>query len=131
MVTNRHCIIARLSRREEYQCDLTFPSFRLFIFGLAIIPLGLALARGLGLYAIVSEREAQVYTLFGKVIGTIDEPGLRFPWPHFGLRALLVPFFGKRDTGRARRCGSITCATRWSTRRRARRWAWASGTRCR
>jgi hypothetical protein len=32
-----------------------------------------------GLYAVVGECEAQVFTLFGKVIGTIDEPGLQFP----------------------------------------------------
>ncbi len=29
-----------------------------------------------GLYSIVNECEAQVFTLFGKVIGTLDEPGL-------------------------------------------------------
>ena len=70
--------------------------FTLFIFGLVIIPLGLALARGLCLYAIVGECQAQVFTLFGKVIGTIDQPGLRFPWADFGVRALLIPLFGKR-----------------------------------
>ena len=70
--------------------------FLMFIFGLAIIPLGLALARGLCLYAIVGECQAQVFTLFGKVIGTIDQPGLRFPWADFGVQALLIPLFGKR-----------------------------------
>ncbi|AFL72278.1 SPFH domain-containing protein [Thiocystis violascens] len=66
-----------------------------FIVGLLYIPLLLAIARALGLYAIVNEREAQVFTLFGKVIGTLDEPGLRFPLGYFGPKALLVPFFGK------------------------------------
>ncbi|MBK5965017.1 band 7 protein [Thiocystis minor] len=66
-----------------------------FIVGLLYIPLLLAIARTLGLYAIVNEREAQVFTLFGKVIGTLDEPGLRFPLGYFGPKALLVPFFGK------------------------------------
>ncbi|EXJ15347.1 SPFH domain-containing protein [Imhoffiella purpurea] len=66
-----------------------------FAIGLIYIPLLLVIARILGLYAVVAEREAQVFTLFGKVIGTLDEPGLRFPLAHFGLKALLVPFFGK------------------------------------
>ncbi len=66
-----------------------------FILGVIYIPVLLAVARALGLYAIVNEREAQVFTLFGKVIGTLDEPGLRFPLGYFGLKALLVPFFGK------------------------------------
>jgi regulator of protease activity HflC (stomatin/prohibitin superfamily) len=67
----------------------------IFILGFAYIPLLLAIARALGLYAIVMEREAQVFTLFGRVIGTLDEPGLRFPLGYFGPKALLVPFFGK------------------------------------
>lgn len=68
-----------------------------FIVGVLYIPILLAIARKLGLYAIVNEREAHVYTLFGKVIGTLDEPGIRFPLGYFGPKALLVPFFGKRD----------------------------------
>ncbi|KAA6184113.1 SPFH/Band 7/PHB domain protein [Thiohalocapsa marina] len=67
-----------------------------FVFGLLFIPLLLNLARTFGLYAVVREREAQVFTLFGKVVGTLDEPGLRFPLLHFGPKALLLPFFGKR-----------------------------------
>ncbi len=65
------------------------------LLGLFFIPILLGLARKLGLYAVVAEREAQVFTLFGKVMGTLDEPGLRFPLVHFGVKALLVPFFGK------------------------------------
>ncbi|WP_420825176.1 SPFH domain-containing protein [Thiospirillum jenense] len=61
-----------------------------------MIPIALKLAQGLSLYAIVNECEAQVFTLFGKVIGTLDDPGLCFPITHFGIRALFVPFFGKR-----------------------------------
>ena len=34
--------------------------------------------------------------MFGKVIGTIDTSGLQFPLSHFGVKALLIPFFGKR-----------------------------------
>jgi len=72
-----------------------FP-FIAFILGLMAVPLVLGIARAFGLYAVVQECEAQVFTLFGKVIGTLDEPGLRFPLVHFGPRALLAPFFGKR-----------------------------------
>ena len=44
--------------------------FSLFalLCGVIIIPLGLGLAKGCGLYAVVNEREALVYTLFGKVL---------------------------------------------------------------
>lgn len=67
-----------------------------FFFGLFVIPLILTLAKVFGLYAVVTEREAQVFTLFGKVLGVIDEPGLRFPMAEFGPKAFLVPIFGKR-----------------------------------
>ena len=66
------------------------------VVGFLLFPILLRLATWFGLYTIVQEREAQVYTLFGKVAGTIDEPGLRFPVAKFGPKALLLPFFGKR-----------------------------------
>ncbi len=64
--------------------------------GLSIIPVILGLARFFCLYAIVGECETQVFTLFGKVIGSLDTPGLQFPIRDFGAKALLLPFFGKR-----------------------------------
>jgi len=67
-----------------------------FFLGLLTIPILLGLARLFGVYACVKECESQVFTLFGKVIGTIDQPGLHFPISYFGPRALLIPFFGKR-----------------------------------
>lgn len=66
--------------------------------GLICIPILLGLARGFGLYTVVNECEAQVFTLFGKVIGTLDDAGLHFPVSKFGPRAMLIPFFGKRHT---------------------------------
>jgi regulator of protease activity HflC (stomatin/prohibitin superfamily) len=69
-----------------------------FVLGLVIVPLLLKLGRAFGLYAVINECEAQVYTLFGKVVGTLDESGLQFPVSQFGLRAVLIPFFGKRYT---------------------------------
>ncbi|MCF8005462.1 MAG: SPFH/Band 7/PHB domain protein, partial [Chromatiaceae bacterium] len=67
-----------------------------FVLGIVAIPAVLGIARRLGLYAVVRERESQVFTLFGKVIGTLDEPGLRFPIAYSGPKALLVAFFGNR-----------------------------------
>lgn len=66
------------------------------IAGLITIPVILAIARWFGFFACVRECETQVFTLFGKVIGTLDEPGLAFPVAKFGPRAMLIPFFGKR-----------------------------------
>jgi regulator of protease activity HflC (stomatin/prohibitin superfamily) len=71
--------------------------FMFFISGLLFIPIVLALAKAFSLYAVVNECEAQVFTLFGKVLGVLDEPGLSFPMARFGPRAFLVPFFGKRN----------------------------------
>ena len=67
------------------------------IIGLLLIPIGLGVARLFGLYTTINECESRVFTLFGKVLGTIDEPGLHFPVSAFGPRALLVPFFGRRQ----------------------------------
>jgi regulator of protease activity HflC (stomatin/prohibitin superfamily) len=67
-----------------------------FVAGLFAIPILLVLGRFFGLYTCVHECESQIYTLFGKVIGTIDTPGLKFPLSHFGPKAILIPFFGKR-----------------------------------
>lgn len=75
--------------------DYKLDNLLALLLGIVFLPLVLGLARRLGLYAIVAEREAQVFTLFGKVLGTLDEPGIRFPIGHFGLKALLVPFFGE------------------------------------
>ena len=66
-----------------------------FVIGLMLIPIFLGIARIFGLYACVGECKSHVFTLFGKVIGTIDQPGLQIPVMKFGPRALLVPFFGK------------------------------------
>lgn len=74
---------------------MILPIFTFFV-GLLFFPIVLRLARAFGLYAMVNECESQVFTLFGKVLGVIDEPGLRFPMAMFGPKAFLVPLFGKR-----------------------------------
>ncbi len=60
-----------------------------------LVPLTLFLARVLGLYAIVYERTCRVYVLFGRVIGTIDEPGLHFLLVKLGPAAFLVNWLGQ------------------------------------
>ena len=62
-------------------------SFLAFLIG---VPLLLAVARLFGVYTIVRERRCQVYVLFGKVIGILNEPGLCFLWPRLGWKALFV-----------------------------------------
>ncbi len=66
-----------------------------FVIGLLLVNVITRIARTFGMYAVVQESEAQVFVLFGKVKGTLDEPGLRWPLKKFGLSALLIPFFGK------------------------------------
>jgi regulator of protease activity HflC (stomatin/prohibitin superfamily) len=64
----------------------------------ACFPLGIfltALVRGLGLAVAVREGTARVYTLFGRVLGVILEPGLHSPFLRFGPGALIVGVFGK------------------------------------
>jgi regulator of protease activity HflC (stomatin/prohibitin superfamily) len=68
-----------------------------FVVGLALVPIVLAMCRAFGIYTIINECETQVFTLFGKVIATMDTPGLRLPIVEFGPRALLIPFFGRKQ----------------------------------
>ena len=59
------------------------------------MPIILGVGRILGLYAVVQERRYQVYVLFGKVVGTLDEPGLHILPFKLGWRAFLVNWLGK------------------------------------
>ena len=68
------------------------------LFGLVLVPVGLALARVFSLYVIVREGEAVVYELFGNVRLVLKEPGLYTPWSSMGPLAALVPIFGKKLT---------------------------------
>jgi regulator of protease activity HflC (stomatin/prohibitin superfamily) len=51
-----------------------------------------------GVYAIVGEKEARVYVLFGDIVGIIDRPGFHFLWAEFGWRALFVNWLGRSYT---------------------------------
>jgi regulator of protease activity HflC (stomatin/prohibitin superfamily) len=59
-----------------------------------LMPIFLFLLRQLGLYTIVQEGTCQVYILFGKVIGILEEPGLQILPFKLGLNAFLVRWFG-------------------------------------
>jgi len=64
--------------------------FGLFVLG----PVTSGLARMLGLYTIVQERQCKVYMLFGKVVAVIDEPGFHFLFFKLGFKAPLVNWLG-------------------------------------
>ena len=66
-----------------------------FLASFIIIPIVLGIFRLLGIYAIVEERQSNVYVLFGKVIATLDEPGLHFLWARMGLYALIINWIGR------------------------------------
>lgn len=65
-----------------------------FFACLILVPLLVALGQFFCLFAIVQECEAQVFLLFGKVVGVIDEPGLHFLGLKIGPHAFLIRFFG-------------------------------------
>ncbi|MCX6621944.1 MAG: SPFH domain-containing protein [Acidobacteria bacterium] len=64
-------------------------------FGMLIAePIVLGFARLFGLYAIVEERTARVYVLFGKVLGVLDEPGFHFLPARLGPAAFVINLLG-------------------------------------
>jgi regulator of protease activity HflC (stomatin/prohibitin superfamily) len=65
-------------------------------FGMfVLVPVFLGIVRLFGFYTIVEERQCKVYMLFGKVVATIDEPGLHLLIFKLGIKAPLVNFLGK------------------------------------
>jgi regulator of protease activity HflC (stomatin/prohibitin superfamily) len=66
-----------------------------FLGLLILAPIVRAVARLLGLYTIVQERQCKVYVLFGKVIAVIDDPGMHLLWFRLGWRAPLVAWLGR------------------------------------
>jgi regulator of protease activity HflC (stomatin/prohibitin superfamily) len=67
-----------------------------FLLGFTLVPALLALAQMFGIYTVVEERKAHVYVLFGKVVTTIDEPGLHLLITRLGWKALVMRWLGKR-----------------------------------
>lgn len=71
-------------------------SFMVSVIGFGIaVPLFLWLCRFCGLFTIVEEGRCKVYVLFGRVLGTLDQPGLYFLPFKLGFSSLLVNFLGK------------------------------------
>jgi len=66
-----------------------------FIGLFIVVPMLFGIARLLGLYTIVNERQCKVYVLFGKVAAVIDQPGLHLLIFKLGLKAPLVGLLGK------------------------------------
>jgi len=57
-------------------------------------PLVLGLCKIFGVYAVVQERTARVYMLFGKVVGILDEPGIYFLPSRMGPAAFVINLLG-------------------------------------
>jgi len=70
-------------------------AFLTFIGLFLVVGLSIGIAKLFGMYAIVRERRCLVYTLFGKVVATLDEPGLHFLWAKLGPKALIINVLGK------------------------------------
>jgi len=66
------------------------------VAGFLAVPVLLGIARLLGIYLVVRERQCVVLELFGTVRMVIETPGLHFPWLRMGPLAALVPIFGHR-----------------------------------
>ena len=76
--------------------NFLFSAIASFFACFIVVPIFLKVLEAMGFYTIVGERTCMVYMLFGKVVGTIDEPGLHFLWLELGPKALLVPWIGAR-----------------------------------
>jgi regulator of protease activity HflC (stomatin/prohibitin superfamily) len=75
--------------------DFTIALIIGLILTFTLNPLVVGVGRVFQLWRVLPERTVLVYTLFGRVIGQVDEPGLFFPLFQFGPKAFLLPFFGK------------------------------------
>jgi regulator of protease activity HflC (stomatin/prohibitin superfamily) len=66
-----------------------------FIAFLIAVPVFIAICKVCGLFTVVNEGTCKVYVLFGKVIGTLTDPGLYFLPSKLGVPAFIVHIFGK------------------------------------
>jgi hypothetical protein len=60
-----------------------------------VMPIVMFFLRQFGLYTIVNEGTCQVFVLFGKVIGILEEPGLQVLPLKLGVNAFLVRWLGR------------------------------------
>jgi regulator of protease activity HflC (stomatin/prohibitin superfamily) len=75
--------------------DFLFSSVATFVGLFVLTPVLSAFCRGFGVYTIVQERQCKVYVLFGKVVLTLDEPGLHLLWLKLGWKAPLISGLGR------------------------------------
>jgi regulator of protease activity HflC (stomatin/prohibitin superfamily) len=61
-----------------------------------VLPIALFFLRLVGLYTVVEEGTCQVFMLFGRVAGILDEPGLHILPLKLGLSAFIVNWLGSR-----------------------------------
>ncbi|MCX6081237.1 MAG: SPFH domain-containing protein [Chloroflexi bacterium] len=61
-----------------------------------VVPIALFFLRLLGLYTIVDEGTCQVFVLFGRVVGILNDPGLHILPLRLGPSAFLVNWLGSR-----------------------------------
>ncbi len=69
--------------------------FATFLACFIVVPAFFWLLRLFGVYAVVEEGRCYVYVLFGKVVATINEPGLHILLFKLGLKAPIVRWLGK------------------------------------
>jgi regulator of protease activity HflC (stomatin/prohibitin superfamily) len=67
-----------------------------FLGAFIAVPVFLGFLRFFGVYTIVEERRAQVFTLFGSVAAVLTEPGITCLWLKMGPKALFINWLGKR-----------------------------------
>lgn len=67
-----------------------------FFLSFLLVPAFLGLMQVFGVYTIVAERSCHVYVLFGKVVATLDQPGLHFLITRLGWKALVMRWLGRR-----------------------------------
>src|SRR5258708_37252568 len=78
--------------------DFLIAAVGTFLGLFVVVPLVSAFFRAFGFYTIVQERQCKVYVLCGKVILTLDEPGLHLLWFKLGWKAPLVNWLGRCST---------------------------------
>ncbi len=70
--------------------------FAAVVFWFIAAPTLIGILKFFGFFAIVEERVAQVYILFGNVELVLTEPGFYFLWPHLTWKALIINWLGQR-----------------------------------
>jgi len=89
-------LISKLLEDNSFLSGAVSSAVITFFLMFFIFPIFLNFLKFFGFYAIVNERSAHVYTVFGNVELVLTEPGLHFLWPKMTWKALIVNFFGRR-----------------------------------